>query len=90
LSRPDGKNCQSINQPLLVLLFIAAMLSFFLGLLWFRREIYLATKSLRIGQRWIDEAPATGQADSITTGTCSFTENFLASTSDKPDDPTAA
>jgi hypothetical protein len=31
------------------LLFVAAMLSFFLGLLWFLREIYLATKSLRIG-----------------------------------------
>ena len=31
------------------LLFIAAMLCFFLGLLWFLREIYLATKSLRIG-----------------------------------------
>ena len=30
-------------------LFVAAMLSFFLGLLWFLREIYLATKSLRIG-----------------------------------------
>jgi Protein of unknown function (DUF2721) len=33
------------------LLFIAAMLSFFLGLLWLLREIYLATKSLRIGPR---------------------------------------
>jgi len=32
-------------------LFIAAMLCFFLGLLWFLREIYLATKSLRIGSR---------------------------------------
>ena len=31
------------------LLFIAAMLCFFLGLLWFLREIYLATKSVRIG-----------------------------------------
>jgi hypothetical protein len=31
------------------LLFVAAMLCFFLGLLWFLREIYLATKSLRIG-----------------------------------------
>jgi len=30
------------------LLFIAAMLCFFLGLLWFLREIYLATNSLRI------------------------------------------
>ena len=34
-----------------VLLFIAAMLCFFLGLLWFLREIYLATMSLRIGPR---------------------------------------
>jgi hypothetical protein len=33
------------------LLFIAAMVSFFLGLLWFLREIYLATVSLRIGPR---------------------------------------
>ena len=33
------------------LLFIAAMLCFFLGLLWFLREIYLATVSLRIGPR---------------------------------------
>ena len=33
------------------LLFIAAMSCFFLGLLWFLREIYLATKSLRIGSR---------------------------------------
>ncbi len=33
------------------LLFIAAMLCFFVGLLWFLREIYLATKSLRIGPR---------------------------------------
>jgi hypothetical protein len=33
------------------LLFIAAMLCFFLGLLCFLREIYLATKSLRIGPR---------------------------------------
>jgi hypothetical protein len=31
------------------LLFIAAMLCFFLGLLWFLCEIYLAAKSLRIG-----------------------------------------
>jgi hypothetical protein len=30
-------------------LFVAAMASFFLGLLWFLREIYLATVSLRIG-----------------------------------------
>lgn len=33
------------------LLFIAAMLCFVLGLLYFLREIYLATKSLRIGPR---------------------------------------
>lgn len=33
------------------LLFILAMLCFFLGLLCFLREIYLATKSLRIGPR---------------------------------------
>jgi len=33
------------------LLFIAAMLCFFLGLLWFLREIYLATMNLRIGPR---------------------------------------
>ena len=31
------------------LLFIAAMLAFFLGLLWFLREIYVATVNLRIG-----------------------------------------
>ena len=31
------------------LLFIAAMLSFFIGLLWFLREIFVATTSLRIG-----------------------------------------
>jgi hypothetical protein len=31
--------------------FIAAMLCFFLGLLCFPREIYLATVSLRIGPR---------------------------------------
>jgi hypothetical protein len=30
---------------------------FFLGLLWFRREIYLATMSLRIGPRSIAEPP---------------------------------
>jgi hypothetical protein len=33
------------------LLFIGAMLCFFFGLLCFLREIYLATKSLRIGPR---------------------------------------
>lgn len=31
------------------LLFIAAMLAFFLGLLWFLREIFVATATLRIG-----------------------------------------
>ncbi len=34
-----------------VLLFIGAMLTFFLGLLWFLREIYVATVSLHIGAR---------------------------------------
>ena len=33
------------------LLFIAAMSAFFFGLLWFLREIFVATGSLRIGQR---------------------------------------
>jgi Protein of unknown function (DUF2721) len=33
------------------LLFVAAMSAFFLGLLWFLREIYLATANLRIGPR---------------------------------------
>ena len=33
------------------LLFIAAMFAFFLGLLWFLREIYVATVNLRIGPR---------------------------------------
>jgi Protein of unknown function (DUF2721) len=33
------------------LLFIGAMLCFFLGLLWFLCEIYLATMTLRIGPR---------------------------------------
>ncbi|HET9467418.1 MAG TPA: DUF2721 domain-containing protein [Vicinamibacterales bacterium] len=33
------------------LLFIAAMLAFFLGLLWFLREIYVATSNLRIASR---------------------------------------
>jgi hypothetical protein len=36
---------------LVALLFIAAMLCFFLGLLCFLREIYLATMNLRIGAR---------------------------------------
>ena len=33
------------------LLFIAAMLAFFLGLLWFLREIFVATKNLRIASK---------------------------------------
>ncbi|HYT54404.1 MAG TPA: DUF2721 domain-containing protein [Verrucomicrobiae bacterium] len=33
------------------LLFVAAMSTFFLGLVWFLREIYLATVTLRIGPR---------------------------------------
>ena len=33
------------------LLFVAAMLTFFVGLVWFLREIYLATVNLRIGPR---------------------------------------
>lgn len=33
------------------ILFVAAMATFFLGLVWFLREIYLATVSLRIGVR---------------------------------------
>ena len=33
------------------ILFVAAMATFFLGLVWFLREIYLATVSLRIGPR---------------------------------------
>jgi len=33
------------------LLFVAAMLAFFLGLLWFLREIFVATSSLRIASR---------------------------------------
>jgi Protein of unknown function (DUF2721) len=32
-------------------LFITAMLTFFLGLVWFLREVYLATINLRIGPR---------------------------------------
>ncbi len=33
------------------MLFVAAMLAFFLGLLWFLREIFVATRSLRFGAR---------------------------------------
>jgi hypothetical protein len=32
-------------------LFILSMLAFFLGLLWFLREIFVATRNLRIGSR---------------------------------------
>ena len=32
-------------------LFVSAMVTFFLGLVWFLREIYLATVNLRIGPR---------------------------------------
>jgi len=35
------------------LLFVAAMFAFFLGLLWFLREIFVATRSLRIGARHV-------------------------------------
>jgi len=41
-------------------LFIAAMLSFFFGLLWFIREIYLATASLQIGFRRVHGRRAKG------------------------------
>jgi hypothetical protein len=33
------------------LLFVASMLAFFLGLLWFLREIFVATSNLRIASR---------------------------------------
>lgn len=33
------------------LLFVASMLAFFLGLLWFLREIFVATRNLRIASR---------------------------------------
>ena len=35
------------------LLFIASMLAFFLGLLWFLREIFVATSNLRIASRQV-------------------------------------
>jgi hypothetical protein len=38
------------TRPVTVL-FVAAMATFFLGLVWFLREIYLGTVSLRIGAR---------------------------------------
>ena len=34
---------------------IGAVLTFFLGLVWFLREIYVATVSRRIGARLIDQ-----------------------------------
>ena len=34
-------------------LFILAMLAFFFGLLWFLREIFVATRNLRIGSRHV-------------------------------------
>ena len=34
---------------------IEAMLTFFLGLVWFLRETYVATVSRRIGARWVDQ-----------------------------------
>lgn len=37
------------------LLFVAAMSAFFLGLLWFLREILLATRSLRLGARRVHD-----------------------------------
>jgi hypothetical protein len=40
-------------------LFILAMLAFFLGLLWFLREILVATRSLRIGSRHVHGERAT-------------------------------
>jgi hypothetical protein len=35
----------------IALLFVAAMVAFFLGLLWFLREIFVATSNLRIASR---------------------------------------
>src|SRR5215213_1176627 len=40
------------------ILFILSMLSFFLGLLWFLREIFVATRNLRIGSRHVHRRPA--------------------------------
>lgn len=34
---------------------IEAMLTFFLRLVWFLRETYVATVSRRIGARWVDQ-----------------------------------
>jgi hypothetical protein len=42
------------------LLFIAAMLSFLVGLVWFLREIMVATVSLRIGPHRLPLAPPSG------------------------------
>jgi Protein of unknown function (DUF2721) len=40
------------------LLFVAGMVSFFFGLLWFLREIFVATSNLRIGSRWVHSRKA--------------------------------
>jgi hypothetical protein len=37
------------------LLFVAAMLAFFLGLLWFLREIFVATSNLRIASKRVHQ-----------------------------------
>jgi hypothetical protein len=39
------------------LLFVAAMVAFFFGLLWFLREIFVATKNLRIASRRVHGRP---------------------------------
>jgi hypothetical protein len=38
---------------IVAILFILSMLAFFLGLLWFLREIFVATRNLRIGSRHV-------------------------------------
>ena len=43
-------SAQPEGRPVTVL-FVTAMATFFLGLVWFLREIYLGTVSLRIGAR---------------------------------------
>jgi hypothetical protein len=40
------------------MLFILSMLTFFLGLLWFLREIFVATRNLRIGSRHVHRRAA--------------------------------
>ena len=42
------------------LLFVAAMVAFFFGLLWFLREIFVATKNLRIASRRVHGGGARG------------------------------